>query len=173
DIKPAASPPVTPSQDIAPPATVCGPARRAWTGQAVPGGGTLNPAAFAAPATIDETGRIAFRAWIDGNPRNQGIFVADSKGVRAIVRGCGGASGSCDPGTSCRDPSPIGGTFSGLFADTALAPVLNDRGDVLFLAEVDGGRARLGLFLYRSDTRDLETIAAPGDPSPMAGRFEK
>src|SRR5437879_3802753 len=52
DIRPAATSLATPSHGIASAPGVCGPARRAWRGQPVPGGGTLDPAAFAAPATI-------------------------------------------------------------------------------------------------------------------------
>ncbi len=141
----------------------------AWYSQSVPGGGTLSTTAYANPALINDLGQIVFMATIDGPERNQGIFVADDSGLTPIAIGCGGGGGSGDPGSGVGDPSPIGGTFSGLFGGTVYAPVINNAGDVLFMADVDGGSAPRGLFLYQADTGQIISIAAIGDSSPVGG----
>lgn len=141
-------------------------------GQAVPGGGTLSPIAFANPAILDPTGRIAFIAGVDGADRNQGVFFADSTGLIPIAMGCGGGGGSGDPGTGCGDPSPIGGTFSGFFGGTLFAPAVNANGDVLFFADVDAESDARGLFLYRADTDDIVKVVVNDDPSPIGGTLE-
>ncbi|HKE49841.1 MAG TPA: choice-of-anchor tandem repeat NxxGxxAF-containing protein, partial [Rhodanobacteraceae bacterium] len=149
---------------------VCGAAALAWQGEPMPAGetGTLDTLAFARPATLDDNGRIAFVSQVDGATRNQGVFVADDNGVRVIAMGCGdgGGSGSSD---TCGDPSPIGGTFSGLFPDTWAAPATNDNGDVLFVSDVAGGSAPRGLFLYVAASDSIIKIAAVGDASPLGG----
>jgi hypothetical protein len=144
----------------------------AWHNQPAPGtgGGTLAPGAFFNPAIINADGDIAFFSEVSGSPRNQGIFVASASGVTAIVRGCGAFGGGNSTGT-CGDPSPIGGTFSGFFSGTFFAPAFNDNGDVLFVADVFGGSAPRGLFLYTAATQQIIKIAAPGDPSPLGGTF--
>ena len=101
----------------------------------------------------DEAARSGlFVASVNGAERNQGIFVADEQGLHPIAIGCGGGGGSGDPGSGCGDPSPIGGTFSGFFQGTVFAPPINVHGDVLFMADVDGGSSPRGLFLYSSAT---------------------
>ncbi|RJP33178.1 MAG: hypothetical protein C4547_12710 [Phycisphaerales bacterium] len=140
----------------------------ARNGQAVPGGGTLNAAAWGNPATVNASGRIAFFAQISGDQRNQGMFTADERGLHVIARGCGGLGGSGNPG-SCGDPTPVGGTFSGMFFGTFFVPSINDAGDVLFISDVFNGPTSRGLFLYRSGEADIIKIAAVGDPSPMGG----
>jgi hypothetical protein len=144
-------------------------AAHAWHGQPDPDGGTLAPVAWANPAAINAGGEIAFMAQLEGVERNQGIFVADGESLKAIAIGCGGGGGSGNPGSGVGDPSPLGGTFCGFFGGTSLAPTINDLGDVLFLADVDGGSAPRGLFLYRAASDDIVTVAAVGDPSPVGG----
>ncbi|MHC5212375.1 MAG: choice-of-anchor tandem repeat NxxGxxAF-containing protein [Planctomycetota bacterium] len=143
----------------------------AWHGQPVPGGGTLSPLAFSNPATMGADGRVAFFSVVDGAARNQGIFTADSAGLHAIAMGCGGGGGSGVPGGGCGDPTPIGGTFSGMFGGTFFAPSINATGDVLFLADVDGGSAPRGLFLHQATSGAIVRVAAVGDPSPVGGNF--
>ncbi len=141
-------------------------------GQDVPGGGTLGSIAFADGATISSTGRIAFVSRIDGAERNQGIFSAGEDGLLPIVIGCGGGGGSGDPGSGCGDPSPIGGTFSGVFPGTPpSAPPINNIGDILFLSDIDRGDSPRGLFLYQADTGDIRKVVAVGDDSPLGGTF--
>src|SRR6185436_908714 len=66
-------------------------------GQAVPGGGTLSPIAFANPGLINESGDVACIAFVDGALRNQGVFFADQNDVLTpIAMGCGGGGGSGD-----------------------------------------------------------------------------
>lgn len=144
---------------------------RVFDGMPGPEGGVLvpiGPNAGGPPggATLGGGGRIAFVAEIQGNARNQGVFVADETRVTPIALGCGGAGGSGQPGT-CGDPAPTGGTFAGFFRDAWFAPTVNEAGDVLFLADVAGGSSSRGLFLYRAVTGAIETIAAVGDPSPL------
>jgi hypothetical protein len=141
-------------------------------GQDVPGGGRLGSIAFADGETISPTGRIAFVSRVDGAERNQGIFSAGEDGLVPIVIGCGGGGGSGIPGSGCGDPSPIGGTFSGLFPGTPpSAPPINESGDILFIADIDGGESPRGLFLYQADTGDIRKVVAVGDSSPLGGTF--
>lgn len=137
----------------------------AWNTQPVPGGGTLELQAFTFGATLGGVPSIAFVSRIAGVDRNQAIFVADASGLQPIAVGCGSGGGSGDPGSGCGDPSPIGGTFSGLFLQTP--PAINDAGDVLFLADVDGGSSYRGLFLYEAMSATITKVAAVGDPSPL------
>jgi hypothetical protein len=141
-------------------------------GQDVPGGGTLGSIAFADGESINSMGRIAFVSRVDGAERNQGVFSAGGDGLVPIVMGCGGGGGSGIPGSGCGDPSPIGGTFSGLFPGTPpAAPPINGAGDILFISDVDGGFSPRGLFLYQADTGDIREVAAVGDASPVGGTF--
>ncbi len=156
------------------PDPVCDVSVRASHGQIAPdtGGGTFSLGAFFNPATLNASGTFAFFSQASGALRNQGIFTADDSGaVHAIAVGCGGGGGSGIPGAGCGDPSPIGGTFSGFFSGTIFAPAINDVGDVLFLADVAGGTAPRGLFLYSAATQAITRIAAVGDPSPIGGTF--
>jgi len=149
-------------------ASVCSETALAWEGQALPGGGTLEPKAFMNSATVSN-GRIAFIAEVVGSSRNQGVFWADAAGVHEIARGSGGGGGSGVPGSPVGDPTPIGGRFTGFFQGTFFAPALNASGDVLFLADVHGGSALRGLFLYQAATYTIVKVAALGDPSPAGG----
>jgi len=143
-------------------------------GEAVPGGGTLNPVAFGNPATIigpaSGDARSAFVSQVSGAPRNQGVFVHDGTTLVPIAMGCGALGGGGSVG-ACGDPSPIGGTFSGFFTGTMFAPAVNAAGDVLFMADVFGGTAVRGLFLYRAASGTIVKVAAPGDASPLGGTF--
>lgn len=160
-----------PAAGISEDSVSCGSTPRARDGDPVSGGGTLSPLAFVNPPTVNRSGRLAFMSRVAGADRNQGIFVADESGPKPVVMGCGGGGGSGNPGTNCGDPSPLGGRFSGLFDSTMFAPDINVNGDVLFLADVQGGSAPRGLFLYRAATLDVVKVAAVGDPSPLGGVF--
>ena len=73
-----------------PSGTICGVESRAAHGQIAPNtnGGTLDPVAFINPTTVNASGRVAFNSQVDGSPRNQGVFVADSDGtIKAIAIG--------------------------------------------------------------------------------------
>jgi hypothetical protein len=150
-------------------ASVCSTTALAWHNQIVPGGGTLSPIAFSNDASVSSSGSLVFFANVNGSPRNQGVFRADAQGLHPIAIGCGGGGGSGNPGTGCGDPSPIGGTFSGFFSGTFFVPATNAAADALFLADVSGGSAPRGLFLYRSATQTIVKVAAVGDASPAGG----
>jgi hypothetical protein len=164
----------SPALPVVPPvstgADVCSATPVGWYGQSLPNGetGTLNPMSFSRSATINAHGRIAFSSSVDGAARNQGIFTADAQGLRIVALGCGGDGGS-GATDGCGDPSPIGGSFSGFFGATFATPDINDNGDVLFLADIHGGSAPRGLFLYRAADATFEKVAAVGDPSPLGG----
>src|SRR5688572_26901308 len=111
----------------------------------VSGGGTLGCIAHGFGATRSGFDGSAFFSPVSGSARNQGIFVADSGGLHGIVFGCGGGGGSGQPGGGVGDPSPIGGTFSGLFS---FQPASNRNGDLVFMSDVNGGSSSRGLFLY-------------------------
>ncbi len=141
-------------------------------GQAVPGGGTLSPLAAFNPATVNNLGEIAFIASIDGTTRNQAVMVADGGVLKVIARGCGQGGGAGDVAT-CGDPTPIGGTFAGLFGGTVFAPPINDNGDVLFFSDVENGTSSRGLFLYTAATNTIGKVAVVGDTSPLGGTLSE
>jgi hypothetical protein len=153
-------------------ASVCNALGVARYGQAVPGGGTLACIAHGNAVTRTDLAGSAFFSAINGSPRNQAIFIADAQGLTPIVVGCGGGGGSGNPGSGVGDPSPIGGTFSGLFGGTAFAPGGNRQGDLLFVADVDGGSSPRGLFLYDAAAQAIVKVAAVGDPSPAGGTID-
>jgi hypothetical protein len=159
----------------APSGTICGVESRAAHGQVAPNtnGGTLNPAAFFNPTTVNAAGRVAFNSQVDGSDRNQGVFVADSDGtITAIAIGCGGLGGGGDTTSMCGDASPIGGHFGGFFSEnTVFTPDINDAGDVLFFCDVNGGDSRRALFLYQAASGQIVKVAAVGDPSPIGDTF--
>ena len=135
-------------------------------GQNVPGAGPLYLMAGSSTANVNNLGQAAFFSRVSGADRSHGIFVVDADGVRPMVMGCGGGGGSGQPGSGCGDPSPLGGTFSGIFDFT---PGFNDAGDVLFMSDINGGSAPRGLFLYEAATNQFHKIVAVGDASPAGG----
>ena len=149
----------------------CGTLMAAYDGQPIlnGGGATVITNAFMNPACMNRNGAIAFVGEASG-PRNQGIFVVDAGGLRAIAMGCGQGGGSGVHGT-CGDPSPVGGTFAGFFGGTVYAPPINEEGDVLFLADIVNGTAPRGLFLHIASSGTIVKVAAVGDPSPLGGVF--
>lgn len=163
---PPPPPPATLAATLAPCATL----PIAWHSQPVPGGGTLSPIAPANPACVNRDGAFAFIADVNGSSRNQGVFVVDANGLRAIAMGCGQGGGSGNHGT-CGDPAPGGGTFAGFFGGTVFAPPINDHGDVLFIADLANGTTTRGLFLYTAATATIVKVAGIGDPSPLGGTF--
>lgn len=175
EVRFGSAPASAPRSGPAGPATACSTIAAGTDGEPVPGGGTLSPNSIFDPGTIiggnGGTARAAFVALIHGLPRNQGVVVHDGTTLTPIVIGCGGGGGSGVPGSGCGDPTPIGGTFSGFFTGTVFAPAVNDSGDVLFLADVDGGSAPRGLFLHQASTGSIVKVAAVGDSSPAGGAF--
>ncbi len=117
------------------------------TGDPAPVGGQFGE--FTNPS-VNSRGEIAFEGTVFGGRAASGIFIGSKSGVRGVV-----AAG---------DPSPIGGTFK----DLAL-PVLNDNGDILFWASLEGAKVPAGLFL--SSNGAITRLAARGDPLPGGGRL--
>lgn len=152
-------------------AALCGTLVTAHDGQPILNriGATVITKGFMNPACINRHGVIAFVGDATG-ARNQGIFVADGTGVRAIAMGCGQGGGSGRFGT-CGDPSPVGGTFGGFFDSTVFAPPINEEGDVLFLADIVNGSTTRALFLFLAGSQTIVKVAAVGDPSPLGGVF--
>lgn len=100
--------------------------------------------------SLNNKNEMAFEGLLHGAPISSGIFVASKAGVRKVV-----AEG---------DPSPLGGRFM----DFA-APLLNDAGDLVFWASLEGAARPAGLFLASRGT--VQKIVARGDPAPRGGRF--
>lgn len=155
---------------LANPTALCGTIVPVADGTPVPGAGALSQQSFFNPSVANRAGAIAFFSNLTGATRNQGILVADANGVHPIAIGCGNGGGSGQHGT-CGDPSPLGGTFGGFFGGTMFAPSINDRGDVLFLADLVNASSSRGLFLYQAATATIVKVAAVGDPSPLGGTF--
>lgn len=149
---------------------LCGAEALSWAGRPLPAGeqGMLDGRSGERPATLNNQGRIAFTSLVNGAARNQGVFIADEQGLHVVALGCGGYGGSGDTAT-CGDATPIGGTFTGFFVDGWAMPVINDNGDVLFIADVQGGSGPRGLFLYRAADHSIVKVAAVNDPSPLGG----
>jgi len=145
---------------------VCGDDALARHNQVVPGGGSLFPLAFTEPVIPSGVDRIVCYSQVNGSARNQGVFLADAAGLHPLVMGCGGGGGSGNPGSNVGDASPIGGKFTGFFGGTPFAPATNVAGDALFVADVFGGAATRGLFLYRAATQTVVKVAALGDVLP-------
>ena len=139
-------------------------------GDAAPGGGAFALDPLLDPATCTRGGRTAFVARVTGAAHDHGVFCADGDGLRIVVRGSGPGGGSGIHGTA-GDPTPIGGTFAGLFSGVAFAPAMDERGDVLFLADVRQGRSARALFCHRMRDASLIAIAAVGDAAPGGGLF--
>lgn len=122
------------------------------------------------PATCARGGRIAFVSRIAASIHDQGIFVVDQLGLRAMVRSSGVGGGSGVRGTH-GDATPVGGTFAGLFEGTAFAPAMSDAGGVLFLADVEGGTSPRALFCVDASTGIVRSVVAVGDAAPGGGVF--
>ncbi len=149
--------------------SICSNLLVAGYGDPVVGGGTLACIAHGNAGTRSGADGSAFFSQINGSLRNQGIFVADSTGLHSIAIGCGGGGGSGQPGSGVGDPSPIGGTFSGMFGGTTFAPATNANGDLVFMSDINGGTSSRGLFLYKAASQTIVKVAAIGDPSPVGG----
>ena len=99
---------------------------------------------------INSQGEMAFEGRVHGGSAPSGIFVGSKSGVRKVA--------------VVGDPSPVGGTFNHL-----ALPLLNEHGDVLFWASLEGGEVPAGLFL--SSNGVIKKMAARGDPLPGGGRL--
>jgi hypothetical protein len=96
------------------------PVKVATQGDAAPGGGTF--VGNFSLIGINSSGDVAFGANVQNGPTVLGIFIKNASGLHKVV-----AVGDLAPGTT--------GTYSTILAQS----VLNDSGDVAFLANVAGG----------------------------------
>lgn len=116
-------------------------------GDAAPGGGTLTPRTVYA---ANDRAVIAYAAGVSDSTATAGIFRSDGTETVAIARDDVDA--------------PTGGTFVSL-----RDPVINDRGQVAFDAEISGGSADFAIF--RGEGGDLTTVFAANQPAPGGGIF--
>ncbi|MFQ5846287.1 MAG: choice-of-anchor tandem repeat NxxGxxAF-containing protein [Candidatus Methylomirabilales bacterium] len=100
--------------------------------------------------SMNNRGEMVFEGRVHRGRAPSGIFVGPKSGVQTVV--------------AVGDPSPLGGTFK----DLAL-PMLNDHGEVVFWASLEGARAPAGLFLASDGS--IKKIAARGDPVPGGGQL--
>lgn len=100
--------------------------------------------------SLNNRGEMAFEGTVNGGRAPSGIFVSSKSGMRKVV--------------AVGDPSPVGGTFK----DLAL-PLLNDRGDILFWASLEGAEVPAGLFLASGGA--ITKMAARGDQLSGGGRL--
>jgi hypothetical protein len=118
------------------------------TGDQAPGGGTLTPLSLT--RSVNHRGAIAFAARVSGSTATNGIFRADGTNTVAIARD------DIAP--------PTGGTY------TLLAgPVINDRGQVAFKAEMTGGST--GFAIFRGDGADLTPVFLANQIAPGGATF--
>lgn len=122
--------------------------RLVQTGDPAPGGGTLSP--DAATYAANDSGTIAYLSLVSDSTATQGIFRTDGVETVAIARN------DIDP--------PTGGSFTALFV-----PVINNRGEVAFGAEMTGGGADFGIF--RGDGGNLIPVFLAGYMAPGGGTF--
>ena len=116
----------------------------ALEGKPAPTGGTF--IFFSAPV-IDDAGRVAFFAGVDGGSADFGLYLGDGENITTIF--------------AANQIAPDGRTFVD-FSD----PLINRHGQVLTLAILDNGT---GLFLH--DEKGALTIALSGQASPIGGTY--
>jgi len=107
---------------------------------------------FSIPQGPNARGQATFNGFLIGTSDNEGIFVADSKGIIQVARE--------------GDPAPDGnGTFSS-FVINPEGP--NERGQATFLGDLTGtnggGSDNTGIFV--ADSRGIIQVARKGDPAP-------
>jgi len=117
-------------------------------GDQAPGGGALTP--FTPRATNDH-GAIAYRAGVSGATATQGLFRSDGTQTVAVVRD--------------DNVVPTGGRITSFHN-----PVINDRGQVAFVAEMTGGSADFGLF--RGEGGDLTPVFVANQMAPGGATIE-
>jgi len=116
-------------------------------GDAAPGGGTLSPIG----RVTNDHGSIAFSAILNGSTGTQGIFRSDEKQTVAIARD------DVAP--------PTGGVFTLIGS-----PVLNDRGQVAFYSNMNGGPAEFAIF--RGDGGELTPVFVANQSAPGGATYE-
>lgn len=119
----------------------------ARSGDQVPGGGTLTAGNS---YSVSDHGTVAYLASLNDTTARQGIFRTDGNETVVIVRD------DIEP--------PTGGQFAAL-----RPPLINERGQVAFSAEMTGGAADFGVF--RGDGQDLTPVFSAGQIAPGSATF--
>jgi hypothetical protein len=120
------------------------------TGDPAPTGGIF--ARFSERIGFDDSGRVAFGAFINGNGPDFGIFVADGADRRAIA-----ARGQAAPG-------------GGVYASFGAWPAMSHTGELAFVAATDKGQTFDGVFLMNAAGK-VTRVVAPDDPLMDGGRL--
>ncbi|WP_338048762.1 DUF7453 family protein [Polyangium aurulentum] len=133
-------------------------------GDPAPGGGTFD---FAENAFMNERGDVAFGAHVAGeecrllgHSQAQRIFCGESVYLRK-------KDGTITSIAHQDDAAPGGGTYR-----LAFGPVLNNRGDILFIGDLTPAPdlfTSLGVFLHRRGK--TVAVARPGDAMPGGGNL--
>lgn len=120
------------------------------TGDPAPTGGIF--ARFSERIGFDDSGRVAFGAFINGKGPDFGIFIADGVDRRAIA-----ARGQAAPG-------------GGLYASFGAWPAMSHTGELAFVAATDQGHAFDGVFLM-SAAGTVTRVIMPHDPLMDGGKL--
>lgn len=120
------------------------------TGDPAPTGGIF--ARFSERIGFDDSGRVAFGAFINGSGPDFGIFVADGTDRRAIA-----ARGQA---------APSGGRYSSFGA----WPAMSHTGELAFVAATDQGPAFDGVFLTNAAGK-VTRVVTPGEPLMDGGKL--
>ncbi len=126
------------------------------SGESAPdSGGTFDPGFFS--LSLNDAGDVAFpsQLTVDESP-SFGVFAHRSTGLQAVaLRG--------DPA-----PGSVGGTYSYVGG----ASLVNDAGDVSFLALVSGGSTDRGLFVDSEGAHDPMILGGEAAPAPPGGTYD-
>jgi hypothetical protein len=119
------------------------------TGDAAPGGGTFSAITTPAPASFNAAGTAVFFATLSGGA-GAGLYKGTASAAPQAVAVNGTAA-------------PSGGNY--LFTSSSKDARINVFGDVLFQAPLSGA-AGSGMFLFRSATGTIVTLALQGETAP-------
>jgi hypothetical protein len=120
------------------------------TGDPAPTGGIF--ARFSERIGFDDSGRVAFGAFINGSGPDFGFFVANGADRRAIA-----ARGQAAPG-------------GGVYASFGAWPAMSHTGELAFVAATDKGQTFDGVFLMNAAGK-VTRVVAPGDPLLDGGKL--
>jgi hypothetical protein len=120
------------------------------TGDPAPTGGIF--ARFSERIGFDDSGRVAFGAFINGSGPDFGFFVANGADRRAIA-----ARGQAAPG-------------GGVYASFGAWPAMSHTGELAFVAATDKGQTFDGVFLMNAAGK-VTRVIAPGDPLLDGGKL--
>jgi hypothetical protein len=120
------------------------------TGDPAPTGGIF--ARFSERIGYDDSGRIAFGAFVNGGRADFGIFVADGADRRAIA-----ARGGAAPG-------------GGFYSSFGAWPAMSHTGELAFVAATDQGPASDGIFRMNADGK-MTRVLTRGEPLLDGGKL--